>query len=100
MHHYPHVHVCKKDFLKISSKLMEDLSEVIKKHLPKIRDQKEGETTPEYLNHINAEVNKAHEVLIKLSPFYKVSKILEIPEPLSLNEIKENFNEVKKHQSS
>ena len=38
---------------------MEDLSEVIKKHLPKIRDQKEGETTPEYLNHINAEINKA-----------------------------------------
>ena len=40
---------------------MEDLSEVLKKHLPKIRDQKEGETTPEYLNHINAKVNKAHE---------------------------------------
>jgi hypothetical protein len=77
MHHYPHVHVRKKDFFKISSKLMEDLSEVIKKHLPKIRDQKEGETTPEYLNHINAEVNKAHDDLIQLSPFYKISKILE-----------------------
>jgi hypothetical protein len=42
MHHHPYVHVRKKDFLKISSKLMEDLSEVIKKYLPKIRDQKEG----------------------------------------------------------
>jgi len=79
---------------------MEDLSEVIKKHLPKIRDQKEGETTPEYLNHINAEVNKAHEVLIKLSPFYKISKILKTAKPLSLKDIKEIFNEVKKHQSA
>ena len=79
---------------------MEDLSDSINKYLPKIRDQKKGETTPEYLNHINAEVNNAHEVLIKLSPFYKVSKILETPEPLSLNEIKEICNEVKKHQSS
>jgi len=79
---------------------MEDLSEVIKKHLPKIRDQKEGETTPEYLNHINAEVNKAHEGLIQLSPFYKISKILKTAKPLSLNDIKEIFNEVKKHQSA
>ena len=100
MHHYPHVHVHKKDFFKISSKLMEDLSEVIKKHLPKIRDQKEGETTPEYLNHINAEVNKAHEDLIQLSPFYKISKILKTAKPLSLKDIKEIFNEVKKHQSA
>jgi len=79
---------------------MEDLSEVIKKHLPKIRDQKEGETTPEYLNHINAEVNKAHEDLIQLSPFYKISKILKTAKSLSLNDIKEIFNEVKKHQSA
>ena len=55
---------------------MEDLSDSIKKYLPKIRDQKEGETTPEYLNHINAKVNKAHNELIQLSPFYKISKIL------------------------
>ena len=74
--------------------------DLIKKYLPRIRDQKEGETTPEYLNHINAKVNKAHEELIKLSPFYKVSQILETPEPLSLKEIKEIFNEVKKHHSS
>jgi len=100
MHHHPNVYDRKKNFLKISSKLMEDLSDSIKKYLPRIRDQKEGETTPEYLNHINAMVNKAHEELIKLSPFYKVSKILETPEPLSLKEIKEIFNEVKKHQSS
>ena len=79
---------------------MEDLSEVIKKHLTKIRDQKEDETTPEYLNHINAEVNKAHEDLIQLSPFYKISKILKTAKPLSLNDIKEIFNEVKKHQSA
>jgi len=79
---------------------MEDLSDSIKKYLPRIRVQKEGETTPEYLNHINAKVNKAHEELIKLSPFYKVSKILETPEPLSLKEIKEIFDEVKKHQLS
>ncbi|MDB2599736.1 hypothetical protein OAM47_03325 [Gammaproteobacteria bacterium] len=78
---------------------MEDLSEVIKKHLPKIRDQKEGETTPEYLNHINAEVNQAHDDLIQLSPFYKISKILKTAKPLSLKDIKEIFNEVKKHQS-
>jgi hypothetical protein len=100
MHHHPHVHVRKKDFFKISSKLMEDLSEVIKKHLPKIRDQKEGETTPEYLNHINVEVDKAHEDLIQLSPFYKISKILKTAKPLSLKDIKEIFNEVKKHQSA
>ena len=79
---------------------MEDLSEVIKKHLPKIRDQKECETTPEYLNHINAEVNKAHEDLIQLSPFYKISKILKTAKPLSLKDIKEIFNEVKKHRSA
>ena len=79
---------------------MEDLSEVIKKHLPKIRDQKEGETTPEYLNHINAEVNQAHDDLIQLSPFYKISKILKTAKPLSLKDIKEIFNEVKKHQSA
>ena len=79
---------------------MEDLSDSIKKYLPRIRDQKEGETTPEYLNHINVVINKAHEELIKLSPFYKVSKILETPEPLSLKEIKEIFDELKKHQFS
>ena len=79
---------------------MEDLSDSIKKYLPKIRDQKEGETTPEYLNYINAKVNKAHNELIQLSPFYKISKILETPEPLSLKEIKEIFNEVKKHRSA
>ena len=79
---------------------MEDLSEVIKKHLPKIRDQKESETTPEYLNHINAEVNKAHADLIQLSPFYKISKILKTAKPLSLKDIKEIFNEVKTHRSA
>ena len=79
---------------------MEDLSEVIKKHLPKKRNKKESETTPEYLNHINAEVNKAHEDLIQLSPFYKISKILKTAKPLSLKDIKEIFNEVKKHQSA
>ena len=79
---------------------MEDISEVLKKNLPKIRDQKEGETTPEYLNHINAQVNKVHEDLIKLSPFYKISKILKTAKPLSLKDIKEIFNEVKKHQSA
>ena len=78
---------------------MEDLSEVIKKHLPKIRDQKEGETTPEYLNHINAEVNKAHEDLIKLSPFYKISEIFKSTEPLSLEDIKIIFKEVDKYNS-
>ena len=100
MHHYPYVYVREKNFFKISSKLMEDLSDSIKKYLPKIRDQKEGETTPEYLNHINAKVNKAHNELIQLSPFYKISKILETPEPLSLKEIKEIFNEVKRHRSA
>ena len=100
MHHHPYVYDRKKNFLKISPKLMEDLSDSIKKYLPKIRDQKEGETTPEYLNHINAKVNKAHNELIQLSPFYKISKILETPEPLSLKEIKEIFNEVKRHRSA
>jgi hypothetical protein len=100
MHHHPYVYDRKKNFLKISSKLMEDLSDSIKKYLPKIRDQKKGETTPEYLNHINAKVNKAHNELIQLSPFYKISKILETPEPLSLKEIKEIFNEVKRHRSA
>ena len=64
------------------------------------RIQKEGETTPEYLNHINAQVNKVHEDLIKLSPFYKISKILKTSKPLSLNDIKDIFNEVKKHRSA
>ena len=79
---------------------MEDLSDSIKKYLPKIRDQKECETTPEYLNHIHAKVNKAHNELIQLSPFYKISKILKTTEPLSLKDIKEIFNEVKKHRSA
>ncbi len=79
---------------------MEDLSEVLKKHLPKIRDQKEGETTPEYLNYINAKVNKAHEELIKLSPFYKISETFNASKPLSLKDIKEILNEVQKHNSS
>jgi hypothetical protein len=100
MYHYSNVYTRKKNFFKISSKLMEDLSEVLKKHLPKIRDQKEGETTPEYLNYINAKVNKAHEELIKLSPFYKISETLKISKPLSLKDIKYIFNEVKKHRSA
>ena len=79
---------------------MEELTEVFHKHFPKIRDRKKGETTPEYLNHINEKVNTAHSELLKLSPFYKISVIFSTSKPLSLKDIKEILNEVQKHNSS
>jgi len=90
----------KKNFLAVSLILMEELTEVFQKHFPKIRDRKEGETTPEYLNHINEKVNTAHRELLKLSPFYKISETFNTSKPLSLKDIKEILNEVQKHNSS
>ena len=37
---------------------MEDLSQTLLQFSPKLRDQKEGETTPEYLNYINKNIIK------------------------------------------
>jgi len=81
---------------------MEELTEVFQKHFLKIRDRKEGETTPEYLNHINEKVKTAtaHRELLKLSPFYKISETFNASKPLSLKDIKEILNEVQKHNSS
>ena len=100
VYHHPHVYFRKKNFLAVSLILMEELTEVFQKHFPKIRDRKEGETTPEYLNHINEKVNTAHRELLKLSPFYKISEIFSASKPLSLKDIKEILNEVQKHNSS
>ena len=79
---------------------MEDLSQTLLQFSPKLRDQKEGETTPEYLNYINKKINLTHEEILKFSPFYRISEILKNTEPLSLQDIKEIFNEVKKHSSA
>ena len=40
------------------------------------------------------------EEILKFSPFYRISEILKNTEPLSLQDIKEIFNEVKKHSSA
>jgi len=78
---------------------MESLPQIIKDSFPKLRERKEGETTPEYLNYINAFVNQAHQEIILLSPFYKISEIFKSKEPLSLEDIKIIFKEVDKHNS-
>ena len=79
---------------------MQDLSQALLQFSPKLRDQKEGETTPEYLNYINKKINLTHKEILKFSPFYRISEILKSTEPLSLQDIKEIFNEVKKHSSA
>ena len=79
---------------------MQDLSQTLLQFSPKLRDQKEGETTPEYLNYINKKINLTHEEILKFSPFYRISVILKSTEPLSLQDIKEILNEVKKHSSA
>ena len=79
---------------------MQDLSQALLQFSPKLRDQKEGETTPEYLNYINKKINLTQEEILKFSPFYRISEILKSTEPLSLQDIKEIFNEVKKHSSA
>ena len=78
---------------------MESLAQILQDSFPKLRERKEGETTPEYLNYINTVVNQAHQEIILLSPFYKISEIFKSSEPLSLEEIKIIFKEVDKHNS-
>jgi predicted metallopeptidase len=99
MHHYSNVYFCKKNFFKILAKLMENLAYIFHDSLPKFRDRREGETTPEYLNYINMMVNQAHQEIIQLSPFYKISETFNNTEPLSLEDIKIIFNEVDKYNS-
>jgi formate dehydrogenase maturation protein FdhE len=99
MHHYPNVYVCKKNFFKISSKLMENLAQILQDSFPKLRERQEGETTPEYLNYINTVVNQAHQEILQLSPFCKISEIFKSRDPLSLEDIKIIFKEVDKHNS-
>jgi hypothetical protein len=99
MCNYPDVYFCQKGFFKISLKLMENLSQVLQKHSPKLRDQKKDETTPEYLNYINQMVNETHEDILQFSPFHKIAEIFKTTEPLSLKEIKEIFDEVKRCNS-
>ena len=54
--------------------LVEDLNEKdFQENDENGRERKEGETTPEYLNYINTVVNQAHQEIILLSPFYKIS---------------------------
>jgi len=79
---------------------MDDLAQIFLDNLPELRDRKEGETTPEYLNYINTKVNQAHQEIITLSPFYKISEIFKSTEPLSLEDIKIIFKEVEKYKSS
>lgn len=78
---------------------MENLAYIFHDSLPKFRDRREGETTPEYLNYINMMVNQAHQEIIQLSPFYKISETFKNTEPLSLEDIKIIFNEVDKYNS-
>ena len=78
---------------------MENLAYIFHDSFPKFRDRREGETTPEYLNYINMMVNQAHQEIILLSPFYKISEIFKSSEPLSLEEIKIIFKEVDKYNS-
>ena len=78
---------------------MSDFSQILSDQLPELRDQNKNETTPEYLNHINETVNKAHADILQLSPFYKISHIFKTKHPLDLKDIKDIFNEVKKSKS-
>ena len=79
---------------------MENLAQILQDSFPKLRERQEGETTPEYLNYINTKVNQAHQEIITLSPFYKISEIFKSTEPLSLEDIKIIFKEVEKYKSS
>ena len=78
---------------------MENLAQILQDSLPKLRERQEGETTPEYLNYINTVVNQAHQEILLLSPFYKISEIFKNRDPLSLEDIKIIFKEVDKHNS-
>ena len=76
---------------------MENLAQILQDSLPKLRERQEGETTPEYLNYINTVVNQAHQEILQLSPFCKISEIFKSRDPLSLEDIKIIFKEVDKH---
>ena len=78
---------------------MENLAQILQDSLPKLRERQEGETTPEYLNYINTVVNQAHQEILLLSPFYKISEIFKNRDPLSLEDIKIIFKEVDKYNS-
>ena len=54
---------------------MQDLSQALLQFSPKLRDQKEGETTPEYLNYINKKINLTHEEILKFSVLLREVKI-------------------------
>ena len=78
---------------------MENLAQILQDSLPKLRERQEGETTPEYLNYINTVVNQAHQEILLLSPFYKISEIFKNRDPLSLEDINIIFKEVDKYNS-
>ena len=78
---------------------MENLAQILQDSLPKLRERQEGETTPEYLNYINTVVNQAHQEILQLSPFCKISEIFKSRDPLSLEDVKIIFKEVDKHNS-
>ena len=78
---------------------MENLAQILQDSFPKLRERQEGETTPEYLNYINTVVNQAHQEILLLSPFYKISEIFKNKDPLSLEDIKIIFKEVDKYNS-
>ena len=78
---------------------MENLAQILQDSFPKLRERQEGETTPEYLNYINTVVNQAHQEILLLSPFYKISEIFKNRDPLSLEDIKIIFKEVDKYNS-
>ena len=44
-------------------------------------------------------VNETHEDILQFSPFHKIAEIFKTTEPLSLKEIKEIFDEVKRCNS-
>ena len=79
---------------------MRDISQRFQKCFPEIRDRKDGETTPEYLNYIDQIVSQAHEEILKLGPFYKIFSTFRDQKPLGLDDIKIIFSEVEKYRSS
>ncbi|MBT3851744.1 MAG: hypothetical protein P8L73_06260 [SAR86 cluster bacterium] len=79
---------------------MRDISQRFQKCFPEIRDRKDDETTPEYLNYIDQIVTQAHEDILKLSPLYQISSTFRDHKPLDLGDIKTILSEVKKYRSS
>ncbi len=65
-------------------------------NFPPLRDKRLDETSPEYLNYIFDTVDQAHDELLQLSPYYKISHIFKTKKPLDLADIKSIYDEIKR----